>query len=134
MPKGYLAIVLHAHLPYIRHPEFEHFLEEDWLFEAITETYIPLVKMLDGLAKDNVDYKLTISLSPTLISMLMDEHLQSKYVKHLDRLIELSAKEIERTRWEAQFNSLARMYNSSFLDARRIFADEYKSNLVNAFK
>ena len=37
MPKGYLAIVLHAHLPFIRHPEFDDFLEEDWLFEAITE-------------------------------------------------------------------------------------------------
>ena len=58
MPKGYLAIVLHAHLPFIRHPEFADFLEEDWLFEAITETYIPLIKMLDGLVRDKVDYRI----------------------------------------------------------------------------
>jgi 1,4-alpha-glucan branching enzyme len=43
--KGYLAIVLHAHLPFVRHPEYEEFLEEDWLFEAITETYIPLIQI-----------------------------------------------------------------------------------------
>ena len=92
MPKGYLAIVLHAHLPFIRHPEFDDFLEEDWLFEAITETYIPIIKMLDGLVRDGVDYKLTISLSPTLMSMLMDPHLQSKYIKHIAKLIELSGK------------------------------------------
>ncbi len=134
MPKGYLAIVLHAHLPFIRHPEFADFLEEDWLFEAITETYIPLIKVLDGLARDGVEYKLTISLSPTLMSMLIDPHLQWKYIKHLNKLIELSEKEIDRTKWEGQFNSLARMYHSSFLDARRIFVDEYRSNLVNAFK
>lgn len=134
MPKGYLAIVLHAHLPFIRHPEFADFLEEDWLFEAITETYIPLIKMLDGLVRDKVDYKLTISLSPTLMSMLMDGHLQSKYLKHLDSLIELSAKEIDRTKWEGPFNKLAHMYHSMFWEARRIFADEYKCNLVNAFK
>ncbi|MCX5685899.1 MAG: DUF1957 domain-containing protein [Candidatus Omnitrophica bacterium] len=134
MLKGYLAIVLHAHLPYVRHPEFEDFLEEDWLFEAITETYIPLIKVMDGLARDRIDYKLTISLSPTLMSMLIDPHLQSKYVKHLEKLIELSGKEIDRTRWDDRFNRLAHMYHSEFLDARRIFVHEYQSNLVNAFK
>src|SRR6267154_2007516 len=35
---GSLALVLHEHLPFIRHPEHEHFLEEDWIFEAITES------------------------------------------------------------------------------------------------
>ena len=39
MASGYLALVLHAHLPFVRHPEHEYFLEEDWLFEAISETY-----------------------------------------------------------------------------------------------
>lgn len=134
MAKGYLAIVLHAHLPYVRHLEFEDFLEEDWLFEAITETYIPLIKVLDGLARDKVDYKLTISLSPTLMSMLMDPHLQAKYLKHLENLIELSGKEIDRTKWDGQFNKLAHMYHSLFLEARRIFLYDYNSNLLNAFK
>jgi 1,4-alpha-glucan branching enzyme len=134
MPKGYLAIILHAHLPFVRHPEFEDFLEEDWLFEAITETYIPIIKVLDGLDKDKVDYKLTISVSPTLLAMLSDGHLQWKYLKHLDKLIELSGKEIDRTRWEPHFNKLAHMYHSAFLEARRIFVYDYSSNLVNAFK
>jgi 1,4-alpha-glucan branching enzyme len=42
---GYLNFVLHAHLPYVRHPEHARFLEEDWFFEAITETYIPLLML-----------------------------------------------------------------------------------------
>ena len=46
---GYLALVLHAHLPYVRHPEYPEFLEEDWLYEAITETYLPLLAVLTGL-------------------------------------------------------------------------------------
>ena len=45
---GFLSIVLHAHLPYVRHPEYEEFLEEDWLYEAITETYIPILKLFDN--------------------------------------------------------------------------------------
>ena len=43
---GYLALVLHAHLPFVRHPEHEKFLEENWLFEAITETYPPLIQVM----------------------------------------------------------------------------------------
>ena len=43
MSLGYVAPVLHAHLPFVRHPEYPEFLEEDWLYEAITETYLPLL-------------------------------------------------------------------------------------------
>jgi len=54
MVKGYLSLILHAHLPFVRHPEHDDFLEEDWLYEAITETYIPLIKVLEGLIRDNI--------------------------------------------------------------------------------
>jgi len=43
MEKGFLSIILHAHLPYVRHPEHDSFFEENWLFEAITECYLPLI-------------------------------------------------------------------------------------------
>ena len=78
MEKGYLALVLHAHLPYVRHPEYEDFLEEDWLYEAITETYIPLLNIFEDLLKDGVDFRLTMSITPTLASMLTDELLQNR--------------------------------------------------------
>ena len=44
--RGYLSLVLHAHLPFVRHPEHEKFLEENWLYEAITESYLPLLQLL----------------------------------------------------------------------------------------
>lgn len=57
-------IMLHAHLPYIRYPEHENFLEENWLYETMTETYIPLINILENLVDDNVDFRLSLSLSP----------------------------------------------------------------------
>ena len=66
MKNGFLSIILHAHLPYVRHPEYDSFFEENWLFEAITECYIPLIGVLDRLFEDKVDYRLTLSLSPPL--------------------------------------------------------------------
>ncbi|MFH1269435.1 MAG: 1,4-alpha-glucan branching protein domain-containing protein [Candidatus Omnitrophota bacterium] len=133
MHKGYLCLVLHGHLPYVRHPEHEAFLEEDWLYEAITETYIPLILRLESLLNDNVDFRLTMSLSPTLISMLTDGLLQERYLRHINRLIELAHKEVERTRWQQEFQPLAVMYLNNFYKARDTF-ERFNRNLVTPFK
>ena len=44
-PKGYFALVLHAHLPFVRHPEYDDFLEERWFFEAMSETYLLCLRL-----------------------------------------------------------------------------------------
>jgi len=134
MGKGYIALVLHSHLPYVRHPEHDRFLEEDWLYEAITETYIPLINVFDGLVADGVDFRLTMSLTPTLISMLLDPLLQQRYLRHISRLIELAGKEIERTKDEPAFHPLALMYRDLFVNARFVFEEKYGRNLVTAFR
>ena len=133
MHKGYLCLVLHGHLPYVRHPEHEDFLEEDWLYEGITETYIPLISVFEKLLDEKVDFRITVTLSPTLISMLSDPLLQERYLKHINKLIELAHREIERTSWQSSFQSLAIMYLNQFCQARDTF-ERYKRNLVSAFK
>jgi 1,4-alpha-glucan branching enzyme len=133
MVKGYLCMVLHGHLPYVRHPEHEDFLEEDWFYEAITETYIPLIAMFERLERDKVNFRLTMSVTPTLASMLTDSLLQERYVKHINSLIELAHKEVERTRWLPEFQKLAVMYLNLFTHARDLF-ERYHRNLVLAFK
>ncbi|HSB34989.1 MAG TPA: DUF1957 domain-containing protein, partial [Nitrospirota bacterium] len=132
--KGYLALVLHSHLPFVRHPEHDRFLEEDWLYEAITETYLPLIKVFDGLVDDGVDFRLTMSLTPTLVSMLSDPLLQHRYVLHIGRLIELADKEIGRTRNEPAFHSLALLYHEMFTEACDLFEKKYGRDLVSAFR
>ena len=90
MSTGYLALVLHAHLPFVRHPEDPTVMEEQWLYEGITGTYLPLMQMFEGLVADGVPYRCTVSLSAPLITMLTDDLLKERYARHLDRLIELS--------------------------------------------
>jgi 1,4-alpha-glucan branching enzyme len=135
MPAGYWCPVLHAHLPYVRHPEYPDFLEEDWFFEALTETYVPLIRVMDGLLRDGVDYRLTMTLSPPLLSMMTDELLIGRFHRYLDRLITLAEKEVERTsREDMRFSDVARFYVAEFGDVRRIFREQYGSNLVAAFR
>jgi 1,4-alpha-glucan branching enzyme len=132
--KGYLSLVLHGHLPFVRHPEHERFMEEDWLYEAITETYIPLLTVFEGLVNDNVDFRITMSLTPTLIAMLTDPLLQERYVRHIRGLIDLSEKEIARTRREPQFHALALRYRDLFQHSLNVFEDMWKRDLVQAFR
>jgi len=134
MEKGYLSLVLHAHLPYVRHPEYRSFLEEDWLFEAITETYIPLIRVFQRLTDDGVAFRLAVSLSPPLVSMLQDPLLQERYLQHIDRLIALTEKERDRCSEEPRLLRLAEMYHELFTGCRRVFAEEYGLDLVQAFR
>jgi len=131
--QGYFSIVLHAHLPFVRHPEHEKFLEESWLFEAVTETYIPLLQVLEGWRRDGMDTPITLSLSPTLCSMLLDPLLCIRYARHLDSLIELAEKEIHRTHWDRSFRELAWMYHHRFSLARETWR-AWDGNLIAAFK
>jgi 1,4-alpha-glucan branching enzyme len=133
MTQGYLAIILHAHLPLVRHPEQPSFLEEEWLFEAITESYLPLISMLSQIAADQVPCRLTLSISPTLAEMLNDPLLQSRYLDYLSLRIELTKKEIIRTKRFPQFLPLARMYWTLYSRARRTFEEHYGRNLLKAF-
>jgi 1,4-alpha-glucan branching enzyme len=110
MPKGYFALVLHAHLPFVRHPEHERFLEEDWYYEALTETYLPLAGMMDGLTRDGVPWRLTMSLTPPLCAMMTDGLLRDRAWAHLCRLSELVDRELERTHRDGHLHYLARHY------------------------
>ncbi|MBW2702620.1 MAG: DUF1957 domain-containing protein [Deltaproteobacteria bacterium] len=132
-PQGYLALVLHAHLPFVRHPEHERFLEEDWLYEAITECYLPLLDMMDRLSRKSVPFHFSLVLTPTLLSMLGDDLLRSRYLKHLGHSLELAYRERMRTSTDPRFSRLAQMYVARLQRAKRMFTEVFEGDLVQAF-
>src|SRR3982750_3421775 len=111
MPLGYFSLILHAHLPFVRHPEYPEFLEEDWLYEAITEVYLPLIFIFQSLHEAGAKPRLAMNVSPPLCEMLADPLLQSRYTRHLENLIGLAHKELSRTKKESMdFYAVAKMY------------------------
>ncbi len=132
-PPGCLALLLHAHLPFVRHPEQDRFLEEDWLYEAITETYAPLLRMLEGWEREGTPGSFSLTLSPTLCSMLLDPLLQGRYLRRLEGLIELADKESLRTRWEPAVHKVSRHYGERFRQVRDLWL-RWGHDLVPAFR
>jgi 1,4-alpha-glucan branching enzyme len=133
MARGYFSLVLHAHLPFVRHPEDPTVMEESWLYEAITGTYLPLLQVFEGLAADGIRYRATLSLSAPLLAMLTDDLLKERYAAHLDDLILLAEKEQVRTRPEPAYHRLAEMYFHRFQALRHTWRC-HDGNLVSAFK
>lgn len=132
--KGYVSFVLHAHLPFIHHPESDDYLEEEWLFEAISETYLPLLTNFQKLVDEKVDFRITMSMTPPLLWMLDNTLLQQKYINYLKKHIELAKKEVKRTVYDARLNELSQYYVDKYSKDLFMFRDLFSCNLIEAFK
>ena len=133
-PLGFWCPVLHAHLPYVRHPEHDNFLEEDWFFEAVIETYLPLLRMMDHLTRDRVRFRLTLTLSPPLVAMMQDHLLLKKCERRIDALLRLASREARRTAIHERDLFEATLFAEQDLASlRELFLTSYKRDLVGAF-
>ena len=126
------SIVLHAHVPWVRHPEVPQCLEEDWLHSAILETHLPLLEMLFRLRAEEVPFKLTMNLSPTLLAMMRDRVLRRRTLHYLDRTLRLCRDEVERGDVTG-FKNLAEQYEDRFLRLRDLFVNHWKGDLIRAY-
>ncbi|MGZ4601833.1 MAG: hypothetical protein ACXVGS_18310, partial [Oryzihumus sp.] len=68
---GSFALVLHSHLPWVRHHGVWP-LGEEWLHQAWVESYVPLVAELDALAAEGHRDVLTLGVTPVLAAQLDD--------------------------------------------------------------
>ncbi|MGE5673982.1 MAG: glycoside hydrolase family 57 protein [Mycobacterium leprae] len=133
MTLGYLALVLHAHMPFVRHPESPAVLEERWLSEAVAECYLPLLAMLERLSAEGLPFRLTLSLSPTLMAMLDDDLLRSRCQQYLQAAGELAEREVHRTAGSTEA-PIAAYYRNRFEWLYHLYTERYGRDLIGAFR
>src|SRR5262249_44460504 len=121
MAKGYLAIVLHAHLPFVRHPEHARHLEERWLYEALIECYLPLLDAFDRMAAQGIPFAVTMSITPPLAAMLDDELLRERFDEHLARIESLAEREMKRLWGDERFAPIATFYREELARLRSVW-------------
>ncbi|RXI99447.1 DUF1957 domain-containing protein [Anaerobacillus alkaliphilus] len=129
MINGYFSLVLHAHLPYVRHREAER-LEEHWLFEAMTETYIPLIWALE---KHQFRKALTISFSTPLMEMLTDSLMQRRFLHYIEKIQLLLEKESNREEQVYEELLLVNFYKDRLKKIKQTFL-KYNQNLLQAYR
>ena len=133
-PRAQIALVLHCHLPFVRHPEHEYFLEENWYYEALFETYLPLLQAFEDLRQKEIPFRLALSISPTLLSMCQDPLLQQRAVRYADHLTGLARKEEKRIQSTPEFKPVVQMYLEKLERYRRTFTETYHHNIAEGFR
>lgn len=128
-----ILMVLDAHLPYYRHPDKPGCVEESLLFNAITFTYLPLLRSCTALETEGVPFKLAVSFAPTLCEMLSDPLLQNRYLDWLDRSIDFGLAELERNSLFPEARDLIKTHLDQLQLDRRDYVDIYERNILKKF-
>lgn len=99
-PIGAFTFVLHSHMPYARLAgRWPH--GEEWVHEAIAETYIPLLDALTDLAEQAVPYKITIGITPILAEQLADADILDHFEVYINEKIAAAQADIPRFKGQA---------------------------------
>jgi 1,4-alpha-glucan branching enzyme len=125
-----ISLVLYAHLPYAGEPGTAG---EEWFFEALSETYLPLLAVFDRLEGDYIPFRLGLSVSPVLCHMMSDEALLQRFLEYTDKQIEFGIRELERTKDQPELQNLVKLYYDKAVDRRIAFTERYERNILRAF-
>jgi 1,4-alpha-glucan branching enzyme len=106
--------------------------EEVPFFCTISETFIPLLLMLEELENENVPVKLGLVVSPVMCQMLTDKFLIQRYYAWLDRQISFGDNELKRTKNIPDVLQLAKFYRSMAINNKKLFKEKYKENIPEA--
>jgi 1,4-alpha-glucan branching enzyme len=133
-PAGFLALTLHAHLPYVvNHGTWPHGIE--WLHEAAAETYLPLLRVLSNLQRDNIPANFNLNLSPILLEQLAHPYFIAEFPNYLTRKI-IAAREDEAffiQSGDVHLAETARFWNRFFTSALDDF-NTLGGNIIQGFR
>ncbi len=127
---GYYMLVLHTHLPWVKKAGKWPFGEE-WLYEAIFDSYLPLLITFSKLYKEGVKFKVAINITPVVAEMLEDTYLQNEALAYIEDLIDRALSDL-KTR-DMPYRELAEFWFKHF----SLLKDEYlriDKDVVGAFK
>lgn len=136
MGKNSVVLVLHTHLPYVLgHGHEPH--GEAWLYEAAAECYIPLLNVVDDLARENIKAGITFDISPVLCEQLADERFKRNFVIYCKHKIEAAHEDKKSFQGFAEAEHMQYLadrwadYYSRILDD---FDKKYDRDIIGGFR
>jgi 1,4-alpha-glucan branching enzyme len=135
---GQFTFMLHSHLPYVReNGTWPH--GEEWLYEALAETYVPLLDVLSSLADEGVKGGVTIGLTPILCEQLADPLVIERFVEYLVDRAQRAQRDVERFGTSGDDRSralagIARFYAAWYQGLHQRFTGAYRRDVLGAFR
>jgi 1,4-alpha-glucan branching enzyme len=134
-PVGAFTFMLHSHLPYARQAGmWPH--GEEWVHEAIAETYVPLLNALYDLREEGMPFRLTVGITPVLAEQLADPLIVDHFMGYAGERAARAAEDVERFEHsgETTMRDLARFYHHWYARVLTSFQDRFGGNLTAAFR
>ena len=134
-PIGAFTFMLHSHLPYARQAGmWPH--GEEWVHEAIAETYVPLLNALYDLRDEGIPFRLTIGITPILGEQLADPLIVAHFIAYAAERAAKAAQDVDRfdRAGDETFRDLARFYHHWYARVLTSFQDRFGSDLLGAFR
>jgi 1,4-alpha-glucan branching enzyme len=134
---GAFTFVLHSHLPYARLAgRWPH--GEEWIHEAASETYIPLLQTLYDIKEEGVAYRLTVGLTPILAEQLADADVLDHFDQYLDEKIAAATKDMAYFEAEGSADThlrlLAEWYKNWFESIKHAFDTRFNRDIIGSFR
>lgn len=142
-PIGAFSFVFHSHLPYCRKAGMWPFGEE-WVYEGLLETYIPLLDVLMDLAEGKIEtaeklshpIRATVSFTPILCEMLADEYMIRGFERYAEDKIQRASDDQKRfsASGAVALEKLAIFYRGIFTTVLEHFQNRYHRNILQAYR
>ncbi len=130
---GNFALMLHSHIPYCRKSGVWP-AGEEWLFEAMNETYIPLLSMLRRFQQQGKHPKIMIGIVPILAEQLNDSYMKSRFCEYMEDKIRRAQEDMRRFDEDPQRRAIAEFWYNTFSDNYRAFTDYFYTDILGTFK
>ena len=131
-----LSIVIKASQDFIRHTDED--LKENApvlnnFFEAISNVYIPLLRMIEKLEEDTIQFRFALVLPPILCNMLSDSVLQDEYVSWLEKRNTFGKAELRRNKSDEKICAIINDTIEKNKGLLSDFVNKYNKNLIPVF-
>jgi 1,4-alpha-glucan branching enzyme len=130
---GSFALMLHSHIPYCRKSGVWP-AGEEWLFEAMNETYIPLLRTLRTLHFDGIRTKVMIGLVPVLMEQLADGYMKDRFCSYMEDKIGRARSDIRRFQADPARHAAAGYWLDLFEKNYRAYTADFYRDILGTLK
>ena len=130
------SLVIKTKQDFIRHTEEDIELNAPVLnsfYESISNVYIPLLRMVEKLSADNINFCFGLVLPPVLCNMLSDETLQQGYVHWLEERNDFGKAELRRNKGNEKIIAIIKSTIEANNSLKADFVEKYNSRLIPVF-
>src|SRR5574344_2659885 len=136
MSKRNIVFLFVADQGYIRNikRKVDFAAQNDILFSAVSDTYIPLLNMLSQLESESIPVKMGVVLSPALCTLLDDPQVQNQFIDWVDRRIALGKAEVVRCQKNKELLAQAQTCLDKAQKDKIDFTEVYGQKLLEKFR